>query len=486
MTREREQAGHQHAAAPMAQPDFDAEHDPEVARRASLAGLRAVQQKAQGGAESINTVHAAADRGVASPTTAMPFADKIQASFGAEHDISGIQAHVGGNAAAAMGASAFAAGNHVVFDRSPDLHTAAHEAAHVVQQAKGVNLYGGVGEAGDAYERHADAVADRVVAGQSAGDLLKAGPGGAAPGIQQAPSQDYADQSAMQAIQSHMHLTAMRMYSASSRVYDILKLPTNGDAGTGPMLQLLQEQVDGVNNDLDNLASQINKVPNIVHGALDDQARELRGAIHDDFGWAMALNAVYSFTHDAGGNLNDDAQGTHLAITPTIAKIDGIFQTLGISHDTIGITHQPRYGNKEAAAEGREQSLLAAEIDALKTSMWSVDVAVDLINADLHSSVQDQSKEATDLAVSIQTLVDVLEPIDPSHIGKIAKLPLLIKKIEAMQAEINKMKEADDDKGKALAPRIGYGSALSNNLHRMKVKIDAVKTVNAANARQHH
>jgi hypothetical protein len=35
-----------------------------------------------------------------------------------------------------------------------------------------VHLYGGVGEAGDAYERHADAVADRVVAGRSAADLF--------------------------------------------------------------------------------------------------------------------------------------------------------------------------------------------------------------------------------------------------------------------------------------------------------------------------
>jgi hypothetical protein len=41
-----------------------------------------------------------------------------------------------------------------------------------------VNLYGGVGTAGDVYERHADAVADRVVAGQSAADLLSSGPGG--------------------------------------------------------------------------------------------------------------------------------------------------------------------------------------------------------------------------------------------------------------------------------------------------------------------
>src|SRR5213075_2702829 len=74
--------------------------------------------------------------------------------------------------ARAMGADAFATGNHVAFASAPDLHTAAHEAAHVVQQRSGVHLQGGVGEVGDSYERNADAVADRVVAGDSAQELL--------------------------------------------------------------------------------------------------------------------------------------------------------------------------------------------------------------------------------------------------------------------------------------------------------------------------
>lgn len=73
-----------------------------------------------------------------------------------------------------MGARAYAMGNHVAFGIQPDLHTAAHEAAHVVQQRAGVSLSGGVGQAGDAYERHADAVDDRVVAGESAEALLGA------------------------------------------------------------------------------------------------------------------------------------------------------------------------------------------------------------------------------------------------------------------------------------------------------------------------
>lgn len=84
-----------------------------------------------------------------------------------------------------MGAQAYASGNHVVFGGSPSLHTAAHEAAHVVQQRSGVQLKGGVGEVGDPYERHADAVADLVVQGKSAAGLLDGmagGAGGGAPG----------------------------------------------------------------------------------------------------------------------------------------------------------------------------------------------------------------------------------------------------------------------------------------------------------------
>jgi hypothetical protein len=147
-----------------------------------------VQMGGGGNGAAPGAVHEAAARGTATPSTALPHADKIQASFGAAHDVSGIQAHVGGDATEAchdMGASAFASGNQVAFAGQPDLHTAAHEAAHVVQQARGVNLYGGVGSANDSYEQHADAVADRVVAGQSAADLLgSTGSGGATAAVQ--------------------------------------------------------------------------------------------------------------------------------------------------------------------------------------------------------------------------------------------------------------------------------------------------------------
>ena len=132
-------------------------------------------------------IHAIAERGTAGSGGSLPYLDRIQRSFGG-HDVSGVRAHVGGaatDAADQMGAVAYASGNNVAFGAQPSLHTAAHEAAHVVQQRAGVYLKSGVGEAGDDYERNADAVADRVVAGQSAVDLLVGFGGGSSSGLVQ-------------------------------------------------------------------------------------------------------------------------------------------------------------------------------------------------------------------------------------------------------------------------------------------------------------
>ena len=110
--------------------------------------------------------------------------DRIQASFG-RFDVSHVQAHQGGaatEACQAMGASAYATGDRVAFAGGASLHTAAHEAAHVIQQQAGISLQGGVGRVGDDHERHADAVADRVVAGRSAEDLLSRYGGGTSAG----------------------------------------------------------------------------------------------------------------------------------------------------------------------------------------------------------------------------------------------------------------------------------------------------------------
>lgn len=115
-----------------------------------------------------------AARGVDGPGERLPFHDRLQRSFG-RHDLGGVRAHTSSRAVAAarqLGARAFAVGDDIAFDGTPDLHTVAHEAAHVVQQRAGVALEGGIDRGDDAYEVHADEVADAVVRGESAEALL--------------------------------------------------------------------------------------------------------------------------------------------------------------------------------------------------------------------------------------------------------------------------------------------------------------------------
>jgi hypothetical protein len=136
-----------------------------------------VQRKgtASGAGDPNTDVQSAAERGIEGTGSQLPFLPQLQQSFGSRHDLSDVKAHVGGPASqanTAIGAQAYATGTHVAFKSEPSLHLAAHEAAHVVQQRGGVSLKSGVGEVGDKYEQHADAVADRVVKGESAASLL--------------------------------------------------------------------------------------------------------------------------------------------------------------------------------------------------------------------------------------------------------------------------------------------------------------------------
>jgi hypothetical protein len=144
------------------------------------------------GATHSDAVQEVAARGVADAQAPLPHGSTIQQLFG-RHDVSHVRAEVGGAGGAAatqIGASAYATGDRIAFAQSPDLHTAAHEAAHVVQQRAGVSLKGGVGQAGDAYEQHADRVADLVVAGQSAESVLDetSGRGGSRAAVQRQPA----------------------------------------------------------------------------------------------------------------------------------------------------------------------------------------------------------------------------------------------------------------------------------------------------------
>lgn len=119
------------AAGPPSPVPLSARTAPRAPEAAEPAGRRRVED---GPLDRL----AAAGRGSASPHL-----DRVQASFG-RHDIAQVQASVGQVAAAAaqvLGAQSYATGSPLQLPLSgPDLHTVAHEAAHLVQQQAGVQL----------------------------------------------------------------------------------------------------------------------------------------------------------------------------------------------------------------------------------------------------------------------------------------------------------------------------------------------------------
>ncbi|MFN3202015.1 MAG: hypothetical protein ACE366_26655 [Bradymonadia bacterium] len=134
-------------------------------------------------------IHETASKGIAGSGGQLPHFDAIQNSFG-RHDVSGVQSFTGGDATSAneaMGSNGYAVTGDgapkVAFNGAPSLHTAAHEATHaVVGSLTNVSLDGGVGKVGDKYEQHADAVADKVVKGESAEGLIDQMAGGGSAG----------------------------------------------------------------------------------------------------------------------------------------------------------------------------------------------------------------------------------------------------------------------------------------------------------------
>jgi hypothetical protein len=105
------------------------------------------------------------------------------------HDFSSVRVHAGteaAKAARAIEARAYTQGQNIVFGHgeyapgtAEGTRLLAHELTHVVQQRQGISLKGGMGQPGDAYERHADAVADAVVTGRPTETLLANRPNGA-------------------------------------------------------------------------------------------------------------------------------------------------------------------------------------------------------------------------------------------------------------------------------------------------------------------
>jgi peptidoglycan hydrolase-like protein with peptidoglycan-binding domain len=137
------------------------------------------------------TEEAVASQGVGGPAAPFPHGSQIEALFGRPLAASAHTDDSARHASAQLGAEGFAFRGQVGFaSESPSLFVAAHEAAHTMQDADTVQRHAG-GAGGDAYEAHADAVATRVVNGESAADLI--GAGGGASGVRRFEDSKHVD-----------------------------------------------------------------------------------------------------------------------------------------------------------------------------------------------------------------------------------------------------------------------------------------------------
>lgn len=449
--------------------DLEAEHRPEVSRQISLAGLRQVQKKAsaakgdageRGGAQ----VHDAAARGVSSATTALPHADKIQASFGA-HDISHVQAHVGGGTASEMGANAYASGNHVVFDRSPDLHTAAHEVAHVVQQAQGVHLYGGVGEAGDQYEQQADAIADRVVAGQSASDLLGAPQAGAAQAggavqldkgsakpadasdAERKKGHEHAENESAGAMGSTIMLTARRMFSAAKHIEHLSRQTPNAGGGTFQIKAMMRQEVEEVQGDLITLElflagfqtrgsddASKNGLINGTHRIFADKLKYLKRA-YSEYRQAYYLASNYGDASDKLNTRDLDRDLFHQVVKPLFEKFDLKMDDVGDTQ--LDFKDARVFRPDDAQLKGIEK-LDAEYLDtAVKDNVDAAMACAQALRMEVKSGTNsDRSTDARQLAAHVRELAHIVGDQDKAHKKAHAgELKALLKLIDAVMSE---------------------------------------------------
>ena len=161
-----------------------------------------VQLRAAGGADGATDehTHAIAAAGVRGGGAPLPYLADLKQSFGRHGDVlDSVRVHTGAeaaHAARAIGAEAYASGTDVALAGSPSRDLIGHEAAHIVQQRAGVSLKGGVGQAGDVYEQHADEVGAAFAAGGSAEAILDrfapAAGSAATAGVQRRPAADHA------------------------------------------------------------------------------------------------------------------------------------------------------------------------------------------------------------------------------------------------------------------------------------------------------
>ncbi len=448
MSRDQLQLKEMESQLGMAAPevDVDAEHRPETSRRASNAGLRreAVQMRGGDATKDASGVHEAATAGVQGPGSQLPHRDLIQQSFG-RHDISHVQAHTGGQAAEAsraIGAEAYAHGDQIAFAQSPDLHTAAHEAAHVVQQSQGVNLYGGVGQAGDAHERNADAVADRVVKGESAEDLL--GPvsenrASAAPAVQRKETKEQADPKqahqlsdirSNQSLSSSLRLLAKHFHDARAEVLSLVDGQHDTEAGINPAAESVIQIFNSLRREAMHVALLLRDahVDKAIAQTAAPEVKLVLGAFN-------RFGQVFPKAHAFAEKIGD--KSTRFTADEIKSFVDGYTAKIGFDKD---VTLAMDTKNPEGPEKDVRKGAITDHIDAAVSAAASVNAGnggdldrLKLHVAEIEALVKDQKGAVSAHKKELAALTAALKDVKKAH-------PDLAKTIDSLLAELKALK----------------------------------------------
>jgi predicted chitinase len=221
----------------------------------------------------------------AGASTGAPLPDDLRLRFESclDTDLTGVRVHTGAEstaAAEAVGARAYALGNDVHFaagqydpSSAAGQHLIAHEVAHTVQQAGQTPARQDkleIGDAGSAAEVEADAVADRLVRGETASIV---GLGSAAPVIARAPTDEGWNEQYVTKGELQAHSGTYDQYKATLATQGATKSSSSagGHKLTGPVtMDQMLEIFQGILSDL-----QSNKVP---QGTVDQLLVELNTA----------------------------------------------------------------------------------------------------------------------------------------------------------------------------------------------------------------
>jgi hypothetical protein len=341
------------------------------------------------------------------------------------------------------------------------LHTAAHEAAHIVQQRQGVHLKGGVGEVGDAYEQHADAVADRVVAGQSAADLLggastdTAPAGGAVqrkaePKISDASLDERRDQFARantagtQAVIAGVRLATHELQTIAGHIKSVVLTPDD-EIGMSRQIGTIQHHFDTGSEIVQRACTELR----VSHDARIPAGDELGRVM---FSFERGFSDFYNAALRAHIEVNKDEH--HLALDVGLnamaRQVKVIFDDQHLNLADLAASKPPAGASGHAITDARLEPIDHLLAEALDTGATATFETARSVRMSMNSSMEDLEPRVRRLIEHVRELASMVERANKKTVTK--HRSLIARAVKEAQTLEN------DAAGKPqLAKRIGAG-----------------------------